>query len=63
VVVAQHKTVRHEIVTRVDQRIGLTHGPVARVFHLGHAQPEFFGRSGPPEECETLRQHEPEIDR
>ena len=63
VVIAQHKAVRHQIVARIDQRIGLAHRPVARIFHLGHAQPEFLGSSRAPEESETLGQHKPEIDR
>ena len=62
-VIAQHKAVRHQIVACVDQRIGLADRAVAGIFHLRHPQPEFLGRGGPPEEGETLRQHEPEIDR
>ena len=63
VVIAQHKAVRHQIIARVNKRIGLADSAVTRIFHLRHAQPELLGRCRSPEESETLRQHEPEIDR
>jgi len=63
VMIAQHKAVRHQVIARIDQRIGLADRAVARILHLGHAQPELLGRRRPPKKSEGLRQHEPEIDR